>query len=175
MACSGRVGSGHRVAMPRCMDTLGTVVDSMPDLSTWLTKTQAATRLGTSVKTIERLARRKQLRQRTRQTANSQPAAVYDPAEVERIAEKRGLAGALVAVGGAGDVQQPGPADATKRAAAPAVRIERKVWLTVREAAAYSGLPLAFLRESLRNGDLRGRKFGGSWRVRRNILEAWEG
>lgn len=52
-------------------------------------------------------------------------------------------------------------------------------WLTLAEAALYSGLPLAHLKAAVLAGELPardvGRRKGGRWRVRREDLEAMQG
>jgi excisionase family DNA binding protein len=143
----------------------------MPNLSAWVTKPQAAERLQASVKTIERLVMRGQLKQRARVEANQKEVAVYNPVELDRIAAKRG---ASVAAGPVAVADVPKPVEAAKAAVRPGVPIPKKLWLSVREAAEYSGLPKAFLRGAVRTGVFpAAHKFGGSWRLSRLMLEVW--
>lgn len=59
------------------------------DLSDWLTIAGAAAAIGVSTRTVERLARAKQLEQRRRPRAGSPDVAVYNPDDVARIAQAR--------------------------------------------------------------------------------------
>jgi len=59
------------------------------DLSDWFSIAEAATRIGVSTRTIERLAKARQLEQRLRPQAGSPAVAVYNPDDVARIASER--------------------------------------------------------------------------------------
>lgn len=59
------------------------------DLTTWLPVHDAATQIGCSKRTVERLAAAKQLEQGLRRQAGSAPIAVYNPEDVARIALER--------------------------------------------------------------------------------------
>ena len=60
------------------------------DLSTWLTKQQAADAIGCSTKTVEALAKEAKLQQASwRRPTGGPPLAVYHPADVQRIAQER--------------------------------------------------------------------------------------
>ncbi len=59
------------------------------DLSTWLTKQEAADRIGVSTKAIERFTRAGKLEQRFRPQAGSPHVAVFFPDDVDRIAAVR--------------------------------------------------------------------------------------
>ncbi len=69
-----------------------------PDYSTWLTKQAAADAIGVSTKTIEQLAKDKQIEQAAWRPQNrGMPRAVYQPDDVARIAaERRGEAAPFV-------------------------------------------------------------------------------
>jgi len=54
------------------------------DLSTWLTVEQAATAIGVSTRTVERLGKAGKLDQRLRRQEGTPPVAVYYPGDVER-------------------------------------------------------------------------------------------
>jgi len=51
------------------------------------------------------------------------------------------------------------------------VRIAERLFLSVHEAAQYSGLPQAHLWRLLKDGQLAGVKTGAGWRIRRHDLE----
>ena len=55
----------------------------------WPDKTQAAQRIGVSVKTLERMADKGQIEQRMRPREGASPQAVFNPKDVEREASKR--------------------------------------------------------------------------------------
>ena len=55
----------------------------------WLTKEQAAQRIGVSVKTVERMADDKKLQQRLRPRPGGSPLAVFHPEDVDRAAAGR--------------------------------------------------------------------------------------
>jgi excisionase family DNA binding protein len=59
------------------------------DLSAWLPIADAASKIGCSTRTIERLAAAKKLEQRLRPQAGSPHVAVYNPDDVARIASER--------------------------------------------------------------------------------------
>ena len=59
------------------------------DLSTWLLVDETAQQIGCSKRTVERLARAKQLEQRLRRQEGTPPVAVYNPDDVHRIATER--------------------------------------------------------------------------------------
>jgi excisionase family DNA binding protein len=56
----------------------------------------------------------------------------------------------------------------------PRVGVTEKLWLSLDEAAAYSGLSKADLYRLVQDGKLQGRKSPG-WKIRRASLEAFEG
>lgn len=64
------------------------------DYSTWLTKQQAADRIGCSTKTVEQFAKDRKIEQAVwRREGRGMPLAVYEPTDVARIAaERRGEA-----------------------------------------------------------------------------------
>lgn len=51
------------------------------------------------------------------------------------------------------------------------VPVERRLFLTMAEAAEFSGLPVAFLRRLIASGKLKALKTGAGWRVARLELE----
>jgi hypothetical protein len=61
-----------------------------------------------------------------------------------------------------------------REAAVPAVRLVEKLWLSLEESVAYSGLAGADLIRLAREGKISARKSAG-WRFRRASLEAFEG
>lgn len=65
------------------------------------------------------------------------------------------------------------------RAAAPAVSavlpIDRRIFLTMTEAAEFSGLPSVFLRRLITSGKIKALKTGAGWRIARIELEKLAG
>ena len=53
--------------------------------------------------------------------------------------------------------------------------MERRIFLTMAEAAEFSGLPVAFLRRLIASGKLKALKTGAGWRVSRLELETASG
>src|SRR5437016_6016162 len=51
------------------------------------------------------------------------------------------------------------------------VPLDRRVFLTVNEAAAFTGLPLSYLRKLIADGTIKAVKAGKTWRVPRAELE----
>jgi excisionase family DNA binding protein len=51
------------------------------------------------------------------------------------------------------------------------VPIERRIFLTIAEAAEFSGLPMAFVRRLIASGKLKALKTGSGWRVSRAEVE----
>jgi excisionase family DNA binding protein len=149
------------------------------DLSTWLTETDAAKRIGVSVRTIRRMASKGEVERRSRPISGRRPEAVYSPEDVDRLtAEKPFLlppGNELPAVQAPlhpslvqtlmflREVQAPmythiEEAMATIRKsldAGPSARPERaRPWMTIREASAYTGLTRGFLRRQVAAGEL---------------------
>jgi excisionase family DNA binding protein len=55
------------------------------------------------------------------------------------------------------------------------VPIERRLFLTIAEAAEFGGLPMAFLRQLIASGKLKALKTGAGWRISRVALEGLSG
>ena len=53
----------------------------------------------------------------------------------------------------------------------PTVPIESKILLTLDEAQALTGLSKGYLREAIRQGSLKAKQIGKSWRVKRSDLD----
>lgn len=158
-----------------------------------MTKREAAAYLGVAEKTVERMVRRKELTQRTRKRPGMSPAAIYDPAELARakaaldqsqtVGEHlsgqvavvhHGVPQALVRVsqGEAFQTLLGRVADALDPHR-PTVPIQDRVYLSVREAAAYTGLPEARIRELIKSANgkkLRTVPYRGGVKIRREDL-----
>lgn len=154
------------------------------DTSAWLTKSEAAAALNIGEKTIERYAAKGKIQQSWRRVEGRRPIAVYNPADIEALKaehfqaefvmpeEKNGLAVQT-------QRQQPGngkPSMDMERffgAMAAAVQIparKEKLFLTLEEAAEFSGLPQAYLTRAIKSGELPAIKSGKVF-IRRRDLE----
>jgi excisionase family DNA binding protein len=60
-------------------------------------------------------------------------------------------------------------------AVSPALAIDRRIFLTMTEAAEFSGLPAVFLRRLVTAGKLKALKTGAGWRIARIELERLAG
>ena len=176
------------------------------DLSTWLTKPQAAEAIGVSTKQVERLQQAGKLEQRSRPQERGPHVAVYNPDDVARIAQERSPtpapfvlpAGTAEAVPHGNGTRRPGPAvestaltigessivgiDELRALVALALRtvlsqtsetsaVSPTVYVTLREAAAISGLSQAYLHRRIEEKTLPAIRDRG-WRIRRKDLEA---
>ena len=70
--------------------------------------------------------------------------------------------------------QLPAPAPEAPKATVPAVRLKEKLWLSLSEAKAYSGLSRSDLLVLAHDGRVKARKSGG-WKFLRKSLEEFEG
>lgn len=160
------------------------------DLSTWLPIAEAASHIGCSTRTIERLARAGKLEQRLRPQAGSPAVAVYNPDDVARLAsERRPAATPFVLDAGSGSPNgnghhEPAQAVSTRLTSASAddpIRqlfaaalravlsppsppvsgsVAETLYVTVKDAAAILGLPQADVRRLIHEGDLNHRLTG---------------
>ena len=149
----------------------------MPDhlLDDWLIKTQAAAFLKVSEKTIERLATKGDLRRATRKRPGVRPLPVYDPDDLQKIKDSQ-----------VASVEIISQAEAPQRPAlVPRVDLlpsflqtlfpsdlplRDKLFLTIKEAARFAGLPQATIRRLIRAAKIPAVKAGG-WRIKRSDLE----
>lgn len=177
-----------------------------PDYATWLTKDEAASRIGVSTKTIEQFAKEGKIQQAAWRAQNRGAVrAVYHPDDVERMAATRRPepvpfvlpAGTDLPANGHGTGRvntltiapstSPTGEDVLRLVFAAALRTlgaedprpsqnSQKLFLTIDEAAVFSGLTPRDLRKAIRTGELKARHQGQrdwrTWRIRRTDLEA---
>lgn len=169
----------------------------MADLSSWLTKRQAAEALEVSEKSIERYVKAKRLKSRMRRAPGQRPVVVYDPESIQSMKANRDQDELYEDVTPVEEVVGDAKAlvKSTRHPAAPAlqmptnlpaalaallagletgktsVSIERRVFLTLTEAAHFSGLPASLLRQLISSGKLQAMKTGAGWRIPRSALE----
>lgn len=175
-----------------------------PDYATWLTKQQAADRIGCSTKTVEQFAKDRKIEQAVwRRDGRGMPLAVYDPTDVARVAaERRGEAVPFVVppVGngnGHGSVSLARPAAGSPDAEAQqalaagltafALALQsltshssessqssqsfEKLFLTIAEASAVSGLSRTYLKRACASETLKALRDGRRWKIKRTDLE----
>jgi excisionase family DNA binding protein len=148
------------------------MLSSMPKHIELLTKQLAAEALGLSVRRIMELSAEGLLtRHRALDPATKREAVMFDVREIERMKQSAAAAPSPLLLG-------PG-------AAAAAIESEEnydaplRLWLTLSQAAEYSGLPASVLSRFIDQGRLPaidvGVRPGGHWRVRQLDLDAIEG
>lgn len=159
----------------------------MPDYSTWLTKQQAAEAIGVSTKTVEKLTEEKQLQKAFyKRPETGVRIAVYHPEDVARLRKERNpeaepfVLPAAEAEPKASEkalaIRQPA-ADQLFQALTAAFSGSQnsqkswKLFLSIREAAKYSGLPQAMLRRMAQKEEIRAFKTALGWRISRKSLE----
>ena len=144
-------------------------------LDDWFTKSQAAAFLQVSEKTIERLARKGEIHRETRKRPGVRPSPVYSPEDLDRVKNAQTpQVAVLPPQAEAGVFPHSFPAwtflPSLNRSSGADVPLRDKLFLTVKEAVRFSGLPESTIRRLLRSGKLPGIKTGG-WRIRRADLE----
>lgn len=149
----------------------------MSDLSAWLNKQEAAQRLGVSERTLDRMADKGPER-RMRARPGRKPEPVFNPEDVERLASKAFVVpAALVPSEELATRQGPPPvlqmllsviqSLATTSHAKP----QAALFLTLDEAAEYSGLSKSFLRRVVREGQIPSVKDGLRTKISRHDLD----
>lgn len=167
------------------------------DYSTWLTKDQAAAAIGVTPKSLERWAQVGKLQQATWSPQGRGPArVVYHPDDVARLAQARHGTPAPFVLPAAADLTAPpngsnghggtdlalatvGSDDPLRLLFAAALRAvmsqtsetPQALFLSLPEAAAFTGLSQACLRRRIDDGTLAAVRDRG-WRIRRRDLEA---
>ena len=144
-------------------------------LHNWLTKTQAAGFLQVSEKTIERLATKGDVRRSTRKRPGVRPLPVYAPDDLQKVKdsqipkveilpaqEKAALVPAL-------DPRRDLPSFLQTLFPSD-LPLRDKLFLTIKEAARFAGLPQATIRRLIHAGKIPAVKAGG-WRIKRSGLE----
>jgi excisionase family DNA binding protein len=152
-----------------------------PDYSTWPNKQQAADTLGVSPKQIERLAKAGDLQQAMwKRPSGGQPIVVYAPDDVEKLARKKqptpfvmahdaGKNGLALRTNGAALLQTI--LETVQTASQTRSAVSQALFLTIHEAAQYTGLTQAFIRRQCQSGALPAIKDGG-WKIHRVRLDA---
>ena len=145
-------------------------------LDDWFTKSQAAAFLQLSEKTVERLAAKGQIRRASRKRPGVRPLPVYDPDDLQKIKDSQIPRVEIVSQAQAPQQQS----DLVPRAdLLPSLLqnllpsdlpLRDKLFLTVKEAARFAGLPQATIRRLIHAAKIPAVKAGG-WRIKRSDLE----
>ncbi len=152
----------------------------MVELDEWKTKEEAAQLLQVGVKTVERYAKADKIRREYRRIPGRRPLPVYNPEDIEKIRQEN------VPMTPA----EPQPSQALTRKLDPAaflsallqnvqngngqpskVRLSEKLYLTLNEAAEFTGLSKTLLRRKIHDGELTALRDGG-FKIRREDLES---
>jgi len=148
----------------------------MAALDEWKTKEEAAQLLQVGVKTVERYAKSDKIRREYRRVPGRRPLPVYNPEDIEKIRQEnvpmtpveplppQALARKLDPAAFLSALLQNGNGQA------PQVRLSEKLYLTLNEAAEYTGLSKTLLRRKIHDGELQALKDGG-FKIRRRDLE----
>lgn len=138
--------------------------------SVWLSKEAAAARLAVSARTVERWIEEGKLQSRLQRQAGRKPRVVIDPASIQAAVDEGRTPAAAAAALPALRVPE-GLAQLLQRIA-PAAPV--KPWLTLEEAAEYSGLPRGWLLSQARGGSAIALDVGmagrSAWRFSRSRL-----
>ena len=164
----------------------------MDDLSTWKTKAEAAAILGTSEKAIERYANKGTIRRAERLIPGRRPLPVYHPEDIDKLKGQtieatpveespkklpRDVRKAVAATAGQSmELLPPNVKTAivSARIEAELVPVYRRLYLSLDEAARYSGLGIGYLRKLVEEGTLEVKRGAGPNRtdvVKRTDLE----
>ena len=154
------------------------VTDPLDD---WKTQAEAAEILRCSQKTVGRMAAQKKIQRVLRRVPGRKPMPVFNPDDIEAIraemvqvepfpVKERGKGKALARLPSQGGVDLLAQLLADRISPARSVPVEQKVFLNLKEAVEYSGMPKAWLLREIKSGKIKAIKAGG-WRIRRSDLE----
>jgi excisionase family DNA binding protein len=148
----------------------------------WPTKTEVRLKTGISERTIERKIQAGELRREFRNVPGRKPLAILDPADVKKLTEKTltpipmKKAATRNGANHGGIIPKPDKPDLAAFLAALSpghLALDKKFYLTLKEAGELSGLPLSFLRAKVQTKELPAVKIGG-WRIKRQDLERYD-
>jgi excisionase family DNA binding protein len=151
----------------------------MEDFSTWIPKQDACEQLGYSYRTLERKLIKLKLRTAQRDVPGRHPITIIHPADFQRL-KNQVIPATPAPIAENGTELEPRPSlpPALRNFAAAVLGTlpypPRKLFLTLREAADYSGLPQTDLERLIASGELKARtvRKGRSQMISRRSLEA---
>lgn len=147
-----------------------------PDLSQWLTKSQAAEQLRTSISTIERMIQRRELESTHRPQPGRKPETVVSPADIARMRPLVATPAFLTAPQTqelAAIAPTPAAAIAPLLAAFSQAFTQPRIpqrYMTLEEASEATGLSVRYLRGVIKAGQLQAVKDGRKWKVKPSEL-----
>jgi excisionase family DNA binding protein len=158
-----------------------TLPSSNPELKSWTPKLEVVSRLGISIKTLDRMITSGKIEQAYIAIPGRRPMPVLNPSDVAKLeattvqpkpfvmaaAPEGGSAGTELAVRSSA-AAVPALVELLQAVARPA---PQPLFLTMDESAQYSGLPVATLKQFVANGKLPALKTGRGWRIRKQDLE----
>ena len=137
------------------------------ELADWIAKPEVIRRTGLDERTIERKVKRGELRRQYRPIPGRKPLPVFDPKQVEELCTRTLTPIPLKTAA----VVKRTPAEVPAPLFVP---VHRKIFLSIKEAVALSGLPESYVRRGLRERTIPGAVVGGRWMVKRTALEQHE-
>lgn len=144
----------------------------------WMTKAEVRLKTGISERTLERKIQAGELRREFRNIPGRKPLAILNPEDVKKLTDKT-LTPIPMKKSATGNSVVPGGMLKTDRAdmmaflaaLSPArMTVDKKLYLTLKEAVEYSGLPLTYLKRKIQENVIPAVKISG-WRIRREDLE----
>jgi predicted DNA-binding transcriptional regulator AlpA len=145
----------------------------------WLTLAETVQKLGKSQSTIERWVGNGALRSKQEPRQGRKPERLYSAADIERLASQVQQANTRSIALAKPPSQLTIAPDAISalRDVMMEWRKPPKLWLSLEEAAAYSGLSESHIIGCVDTGHIIGRKAGpyGAWRIHRASLEEYDG
>lgn len=180
--------ASQKVAINRLMSVGG----ASQELATWLTKEEAAERLQTSVRSIERRIAAGEIEAKKRRKSGPKQSyeTVVNPHDIDKLLPAAHVVAATGATAPASSPRSDFNAPttnfydffqallATMATAATTVghpSPPEKPWLTLEEASDRCGLSVALLKELCRSGQLQAIRDGRQWKIHRRVLDAFEG
>ncbi len=180
---------------------MSVILSGMRNTEDWLTKADVCKVLQCSEKHVERMVKRGRLQRSERKVDGARAVAIYHPRDVEKLraeteaqgqpgaflleagdGDKAAVSGLPALAGGPGGLLALAPSFAGVLDGLPAMLAalaggidtglaSKKLWLTLPEAVAYSGLPKSTLMQAGRGGKLPMFRTGRGWRIRKTDLE----
>lgn len=146
--------------------------------SGWLTKQQAAERLNLSTSRVFALGEAGIIKtQRFKSPTSGQFVAIFHSGDIERVIYERENPDKLPA-----KLDKPiavSPQYSEKWYGIKPIEPRQKPWITISQAADYTGLPVSNILKGVESGEIPARDVGprpgGRWRVKRSDLDALEG
>jgi excisionase family DNA binding protein len=145
-------------------------------IDAWPTIPEAVEQTKISQRTLERRIEEGVIRTQKRPVPGRKPLVVLHPNDVADMAQRTLRPqvdnGNLPIRQASPPIRQPDIAAALNALAAPRLALSEKIYLTVKEAAALSGLPVSHIRKQIRQGVIPAKRLAG-WRILREDVVAY--